>query len=190
MYKRSEDRLIVASLKDQLSFLIEGANVDRYHTRPGIRSNKVGHHSHGVVMLMWLVSDGQVSAKALMAAGSHDLAEQVTSDVSSPAKRMLGIRKQLQDTEDKVLGYMGFKFDLTPEEDNWLSLADLFNQIMYYCDEAALGNKYVHVMMTRTCEYVEADLRLEPHQRNVFDALVELYKENTADGPSFDCYYR
>lgn len=180
-----------ASVKDQLSFLIEGANVNRYHTRPGIRNNTVGHHSHGVVMLIWLVSNGMASAKVLMAGGSHDLAEQVTSDVSSPAKRMLGIREKLQQTENRVLEYFGLKFELTPEEANWLALADLFNQIMYYCDEAALGNKYVHVMMQRTCAYVQQDLKLEQHQEDIYFALVELYKEATTNGgPEFDCYYR
>ena len=88
-------------MKEKLQFIMEGGSVLRYHTRPGIRTDTDAHHMHGVAVLCSLLAgtDAQgrsgASASLLLAALTHDLAEQAASDMSAPSKRALGLRDML-----------------------------------------------------------------------------------------------
>lgn len=182
------------TMKERLSFVIEGNNTIRYHTRPGLRPNTIGHHSNNVVLLTYLITDGQASAKLLMAAATHDLGEQVVCDVSSPAKRLLAIQALLKEAEQKVLASHGFLFELTADEQFMLGVADLFELLMYCCDEIALGNKYVNLIAQRSVDYIKSelskDVRFTSTMYNVYINLIEIYLENKDDDPKFDVFYR
>ncbi len=189
-------------MKDIIQFISEGGAVERFHSRPGIKPNTDAHHSHGVALLCALLSppDEQgrstVSASLLMAALTHDLAEQVSSDVSAPAKRLLGVRQQLHDLEQGELRKYGLDYEqyLTPEEAVILSLADCFDGLLYCCRELALGNRNVLLVWRKFCSYVDiltGDVSLATALRanQMYESIKLIYQEvRNEAGPSFDVF--
>ena len=140
----------------------------------------------------------QASIDLIMAALTHDLAEQLASDVSAPAKRLLGIREQLHDLEsDELADYdLNYEQHLTADEAVILKLADCFDGMLYCCRELALGNRNVMLIWRRFAEYattitagpslpIEVSLRASV----MFESIKEIYHETISTaGPSFDVF--
>lgn len=199
-------RIGAASMKDLLQFIMEGGSVVRYHTRPGIKPDTDARHSHGVAMLCSILAGSGpedkrhtlASSTLLMAALTHDLAEQKTGDMSAPAKRALGMGEALGAFELEELRKYNLEYErfLDEEERTILKLADCFDGMMYCCREAALGNRNVRLIWTRYCEYVVTLTSAEPapldlvlRASNMFESIKEIYKEVTStSGPDFDVF--
>lgn len=192
-------------MKEVLQFISEGGSVVRYHTRPGIKPDTDAHHSHGVLMLASLLAGKderghtQASATLLMACSTHDLAEQYTGDVSSPAKRALRIGKYLSEVESaKLTEYeLNYEQHLTPDEAVILKLADCFDGMVYCCRELALGNRNALLIWRRYCSYAttissdESPLPIEIALRasTMFESIKEIYHEVLSpEGPNFDVF--
>ena len=196
------------TIKEQIFFLQEGGWVERFHTRSGIKPDTDAHHSHVVAMLCYMLTAAEISdeitempsAHLLMAALTHDLAEQVASDVSSPTKRLLNLGDRLGRVENGVLGVFGFDFKelLTIEEKHILSLADSLAGLLYCAHEAALGNKLIRVPGIKFLRYVSEtylecapanDLIKRKRVHDVVTAVTEIYKESCREaGPCWDCF--
>lgn len=172
-----------------LSFISEGAAVERFHSRPMLQRVTDGHHSHGVAMLCYVLTEGAPSAELLMAALVHDLAEQAASDVSAPAKRAMGIREQLGQFESAVLGRFALRFDtqLTPAEKRILSIADQFEGMLSCCRERALGNKFVDLMFSKWVRWTSEE-NLTEWEREVAEAILALWQKAAGGGPDFDVF--
>jgi 5'-deoxynucleotidase YfbR-like HD superfamily hydrolase len=190
-------------MKELLQFIMEGGSVVRYHTRPGIKPDTDAHHSHGVAMLCSILagerSDGGTRARAelLMAALTHDLAEQLASDVNANTKRVLGVAAELGALEDGELQRRGLSYFwlLSEEERAILHLADLFDRMLYCCRELALGNKNMLLIWRNTCRDVARacagtdHLELSLRACTVYEAIKEIYHETIGpSGPSFDVF--
>jgi 5'-deoxynucleotidase YfbR-like HD superfamily hydrolase len=193
-------------VKEVLQFIQEGGSVVRYHTRPGIKPDTDAHHSHGVAMLCEILSGrtnnssaaAQASANLLLAALTHDLGEQLTGDVSSPAKRFLGLGNRLKVAESEVRDKYNLNIEtqLTREEQIILNIADAFDGMMYCCRELALGNKNMLLVWRRFCDYAETfsadeNLPIDVALRasNMYEAIKEIYHEVTSPGgPDFDVF--
>lgn len=191
-------------MKAVLQFISEGSVVQRYHTRPGIRPDTDGAHSFGVSMLCSLLAgkgpDGRTDASCtlIMAGLTHDLGEQRASDVSAPAKRLLGIRDQLHAVEAEALQIYDLDYEqhLTTTEAVILKLADCFDGMLYCCRELALGNRNVMLIWRRFCSYAlqissDESLPIEVGLRAscMFESIKEIYHEVTSpSGPEFDVF--
>lgn len=191
-------------MKELLQFISEGSSVERYHTRPGIKPDTDGRHSHGVLMLASLLAGTngngmtRASAALLMACATHDLAEQWASDVSAGAKRAVpGLRELVGGAERGKLAEWGLDYHarLSDEEDVILRLADQFDCLLWCTRELALGNRNAMLVWRRTCAAVESlavdtvsfDLSLRASQ--VYEAIKEICQEATGPtGPNFDVY--
>lgn len=183
---------------------MEGGSVVRYHTRPGIRPDTDAHHSHGVAMLCSLImppqEDGRTSASTnlLMAALTHDLAEQFASDVSSPAKRALDLGDRLWRVEQEVLDRYNLSYErhLSHDEKIVLRLADGLDMLMYCCRELALGNRNALLIWRRACSYIETFQPPEVHDQAIALRAIEIYNDiksiyhevTSAGGPDFDIF--
>lgn len=196
----------MATLKHRLQFISEGGAVVRNHTRMGIKQNTDAHHSHGVAMLCSILAGEspvtghtEASSTLLMAACSHDLAEQVASDVSTPAKSLMGIGMLVADVERGYLARYGVEYEslLTTEEALILSLADQFDYMLYLCRELSLGNRNVLLPWHKKIAYLEnhyfkeADTSAELTTRSyaMYRSIIEIFKETQSEnGPSFDVY--
>lgn len=169
---------------------MEGSRVERFHTRPLLKPDTDGRHSHGVAMLCYLLTEGDPSMLLLLAALLHDLGEQVAGDVSSPAKRLTGIAKLLKQIEEKTITFHGFShLKLTEEEATILYLADQFDGMLTCCRERAMGNKLVDLPMMRWMYYMD-HTPLTEKVRELDRAIREVWQEakNNVHGPQFDCF--
>ena len=139
-----------------VKFLLDGSQVRRFHTVPTVQVNTVGHHSHGVAMLAWGITQGQASAALLMAALTHDLGEQVIGDIPSPTKRALGPigMEAINEMEDRTLRSAGYAFPLTAVENNILKLADCLDGMLFCIGERILGNRNIEVVFIRFASYI------------------------------------
>lgn len=194
-----------ANLKELLQFISEGGSVIRYHTRPGIKPDTDAHHSHGVAMLCSILagSSGETgctlaSVNLLMAALTHDLAEQKVGDMSAPAKRALGIRDLLQDFEsDELKAYwLDYNQHLTEDEAVILKLADCFDGMLYCCRELALGNRNALLIWRRYCTYVTSitaggmlPIGISLRASMMFESIKDICRETVSnEGPNFDVF--
>jgi len=89
-------------MRKTLQFIINGSEVKRFHTLTTLQTETVGHHSHGVACFTLLL-DPDASRQLLLAALFHDLAEQYTGDIPSPAKREYGIGDQVDKLERRLM---------------------------------------------------------------------------------------
>lgn len=194
------------TLKQRLQFISDGGAVVRNHTRMGIKPNTDAHHSHGVAMLCSILAGEspltghtEASSTLLMAACTHDLAEQATSDVSTPAKHIMGISDVVSKTERGYLSRYGVEYEssLTTDEALILSLADQFDYMLYLSREVALGNRNAMLPWRKKLAYLDKHVfdALDPQPAvilrayNVYSAIKAIFEENTShDGPSFDVY--
>lgn len=170
----------------QVRTLFDGSAVKRFHTVPTVTENTVGQHSHGVAMFCMLLEDGKPSAALLMKALTHDLAEQYTGDVPSPAKRALGIRKEFGEVEEQLLATVDFSIEVTPHEEVVLKLADCADGMLFCARERMYGNKskMIKAAYKNYCSYVETimhELENSPftaRAHRVFAGVQAIWKEN------------
>jgi 5'-deoxynucleotidase YfbR-like HD superfamily hydrolase len=181
-------------LRKRLQFILEGGLVQRFHTRPSLKPNTVAHHGNGVALLcaqLWLGDYGCLPRPhLLLAAATHDLAEQVTSDISAPAKRLLMLRDHLQIIENVALAEhsMNYHDMLTEEEQDVLGWADLFDAMLHCCHEVALGNKMMMLPYKRMRGYVqEIYPTMTVTAIEIYMAVQEIMQEYREE-PQYDCY--
>jgi 5'-deoxynucleotidase YfbR-like HD superfamily hydrolase len=147
----------------QLEFIFSGSDVKRYHTVTTLTTETVGHHSHGVAMLC-LVLQPEAGVNLLKAALYHDLAEHITGDIPSPAKRLYGIGEQVSELENKLLISAGLTTpELTEAEARTLKLADLAQGALFCLREVERGNR---TLLTVTQRYLAYYDKLSPETFN------------------------
>jgi 5'-deoxynucleotidase YfbR-like HD superfamily hydrolase len=139
-----------------LQFVRAGAAVRRFHAVHTLQTETVGHHSHGVAMLCYTLAEGTPSAELLLAALTHDLAEQIYGDIPAPTKRALNISAACAQLEDDALASRGLQFDLTLDERRILKLADLLDAMGFCVRERQLGNQLMAPIYARYRAYFDA----------------------------------
>lgn len=138
----------------QLDAIIAGGQTKRYHTVHTIKENTVGQHSYGVAMLCWLLQEGEPSAVLIMAALTHDVAEQWTGDMPAPAKRALGIRTSFAEVEANCLASLHLDWQLDANDSLVLKLADSMEGLLFCITERRLGNVGIQTVYENFNHYV------------------------------------
>ena len=162
-------------MKDQLGFLVDGANVRRYHTIPTLIPETVGHHSHMVALLVFMLVENP-SKNLIFAALVHDLAEHQTGDIPSPSKRRFGIGEQVNEVESILLEESGWGYEeLTNAECRALKIADLAQGAMYSAEEILRGNSRMKSVFDRYISYAE-DLMLCGAETELFNQIKDMLK--------------
>lgn len=162
-------------MQQQLEFFQAGSEVIRYHTVTTLVTETVGHHSHGVAMLCFLL-DPCVRREVILGALFHDLAEHQTGDIPSPAKRQYGIGEQVSGLEDRLLRSVGLAMpDLTPDETRLLKLADIAQGALFCAREISLGNSRLRLVFDRYLSYAEQMILVGREQR-LFNLIKEQVK--------------
>lgn len=163
-------------MKTALNFVLNGAEVVRYHTVHTLQRETVGHHSHGVACLA-LVLDPDASRELLMAALLHDLAEQHTGDIPSPAKREYGIGEQVDRLERRLIGEAGLVYPRLTEHDALtLKLADIAHGALFCVREMSLGNRRLRAVYDRYMSYAQ-QLPLKGDAWELFHIIGEMRRE-------------
>jgi 5'-deoxynucleotidase YfbR-like HD superfamily hydrolase len=149
-----------------------GSEVLRYHTKTTLVKETVGHHSHGVAMLVLMLRP-EASSRLLHAALTHDLAEHITGDIPSPAKRKYGIGEQVNTYEEDLLRDAGLAMPLlTTEEERLLKLADVAHGALFCAREISMGNRRMREVFETYLSYAE-QLGLAGAEKELFNLIKE-----------------
>ena len=160
-------------MKDTLKFILAGTEVTRYHTVKTLERETVGHHSHGVACLVWLLNPG-ASRELLLGALFHDLAEHQTGDIPSPAKREYGIGEQVDRLERRLMRGAGIDYPGLSEADaRTLKLADIAQGALFCVREMSLGNRRMVVVYDRYVSYANQML-LVGREKELFNIIEEI----------------
>lgn len=143
------------SLTDRIAFVRNGMSVRRYHQYHTAEIDTVGKHSAGVALFIHLINP-DASKHLIMAALAHDLGEQITGDVPSPAKKLLSqtANIELKTLEANLLADHNFSFLLTPAERALLKIADCFDGLAFCVEEAERGNKSLAKVAATYASYI------------------------------------
>lgn len=170
--------MIPAHLYKDIEFIRLGGLTKRYHTKHVIHENTVGHHSFGVAWLVQML-DPACRKELILAALAHDLAEQVTGDISSPTKRRFPvIADMISALEGEVLEEHGchFEVQLTTPEKRILKMADCMDGMLYCISERSLGNISIMLVYQRYLTYVN---ELNPRGRE-YEVLCVIRRQMEA----------
>jgi len=163
-------------MKEQLQFLLDGANVKRYHTVTTLVSETVGHHSHGVALLACMLSKEAPSLNLVFACLTHDLAEHETGDIPAPSKRKFGIGELVNDLEAQLLESSGWAPEsLTPYEERILKLADIGQGALFCVEEIQRGNSKMRIVFDRYISYAESMILIGT-EKSFFNHIKEMVK--------------
>jgi len=160
-------------------FLSRGRAVTRFHTETVLRPQNIGDHSFGVAWLCWYLSSGNPSARLLMAALAHDMAEHATGDMPSPTKRRLQLSEAFADIEADVMASHGmpdFEDALTEAEKATLKRADLIDGLMYCLRERQMGNTQLRAAYFNFARYY-ASLPSDPVGDHLVKVIGDLYEQ-------------
>lgn len=148
--------------KHRVSLLLEGGDVQRFHTMPTLQRDTVAGHSHGVAMFCWMIYDEaglSVPKNLLLSALTHDLAEAKVGDVPAPTKRALNIRSSLGAVEDAVLDTAQMGFTLQRTEELVLKIADVLDGYLFCISELHMGNKRIMPALVNFRGYLVTNLQ-------------------------------
>ena len=169
------------SLMRRIEFIRCGGLTKRYHTKSTIRENTVAHHSFGVAWMVYLLHEGLPRPEVLLAALSHDLAEQVTGDISSPTKRKFPmLAEMVQSMESELLEEhrLNFEYGLQMWEARILKMADCMDGMLFCVNEAELGNFSIIPVYKRYCQYV-MNMTPQGKEMEVYMTISELMEDIT-----------
>lgn len=160
-----------------LVFIYSGARVKRFHTASTLQQQTIAEHSFGVAWLCEWLTGGKASKDLILAALSHDLAEQLTGDIPSPAKRSLGIQEVVGHREATILQNNNIDYEsrLTGTELRVLKLADALDGMVFCVHEHTLGNKAMRQIFNRFKTYVKEAVT-EEHKDKVLLLLTNFDK--------------
>lgn len=185
MYERQGQRTVG---KQELMFLLFGRSVRRFHTVPMLEGVTLAQHQFGVAWLCWLLTQGEgCRVDLIMAALTHDMAEQLWGDMPAPAKRLLNADQQFSKAEQATLEENDMFFWLSETEKAILKIADYMEGMLSCIHERRLGNRYVEIIYQRRFRQYVIDYE-QTYRRNLtnsqsarikvlFNALDELWKE-------------
>jgi 5'-deoxynucleotidase YfbR-like HD superfamily hydrolase len=120
----------------------EAADVVRYHTKRVHRSQSIGAHSFGIMLLLNQVAPDARKA-VFVAAMHHDLPELITGDIPAPIKKMHDALGPLMDDIESGLAPLFRDCGLTPMEERLLKWADRMELVLWCLEEVRMGNTYL-----------------------------------------------
>jgi len=136
--------------------------VTRYHQHTLLKTENVAEHTFGLINILMIMTDRQITSKLLMAAMTHDQGEYVSGDIPSPIKHGLGVEfKDLLNTiEDKAMHdiHGGTWEELSEWEYLLLKTADNLDGLLKCIEEKRMGNYTIEFIGDKYAEYLEAQL--------------------------------
>lgn len=157
-----------------LNFIFRGAKTKRFHTADTLTTQTVGEHSFGVAWLVILLNP-QARKELILAALSHDLAEHIVGDVSSPAKRAYpALKGAVATAEDTALSLAGLNYEkgLADCEARVLKYADLLEGMLFCIRERKMGSTVVNEIYKRFRQYAMEVSGLPPHAEELLSIIT------------------
>ena len=160
-------------------FAVKMAVARRFHTHNVLRQETLGHHSHGVAVLLHILRP-DASKELLVAALLHDLAEGEFGDLPGPTKRLLGIREQVAALEARELLDNDLPMPpLTTEETAALKFADAAHGSLYCLEELRRGNVDLRKPLRNFVSWLRPVLDSELELTFYISKEAEKYEDDT-----------
>ncbi len=135
-----------------------GNRVKRFHTVDTLVGETVGHHSANMAILCVLLSEDKPSVALLMAALTHDMAEQFTGDIPATAKWASDPLKEALDAMERRFDRYWFNSSpLTPRECKVLKQADMLDLCFKALEEINMGNNQFRPILARGIDYLRTN---------------------------------
>lgn len=127
---------------------LNGFGVRRFHTIPHVVTQEtVGHHTAGVMAIIFCLYDQDPPLRLVRAALYHDVSEWVTGDIPATAKWDFPALKEASErAEEEVMGAAGLELVLDLEEAHVLKFADMLSLVIKAHDEVLCGNSFMLVV--------------------------------------------
>lgn len=153
--------------------LRQGTAVTRFHTRPRIRQETVGHHTCNVCHILMLL-EPDCRKELLVAALIHDVPEGFTGDTPAPAKwASEALNTALKRAEEAYYEAIGLELPkLHPYEKTLLKAADMLDLAFSSLEELGMGNTSAKELIENAQEYITS-LNLYEHHMEIVLNLVE-----------------
>lgn len=171
------------------SFIFNGGQSKRFHTVETIKPQNIADHSFGVAWFCELLTGGRARKPLIMAALAHDLAEHMTGDIPSPAKRAMGLGEKFHNHEMELIKKAGlghYFMELTSGEELTLKLADMLDGCQFCIRERRMGNLNVEIVFGRFYSYatdifttkkVEAETSFTYDEATAENIIRDIYAE-------------
>lgn len=162
-------------LLKKVGLLRNGGNVKRWHTKPIIGENTVGHHSFGALSLLLLLHP-EPTLTLIKAIAWHDMGESEMGDVPSPA---LWADPEYNAAytagEQKVLDRIGVRMGLlSREEQAWLVGVDKLDAFLFVREQIALGNHNMYATYNLLLDWFAQKMELPREITALVDELREI----------------
>jgi 5'-deoxynucleotidase YfbR-like HD superfamily hydrolase len=120
--------------------ILHSGDVVRFHNHVGIDKQKTAEHQWGVALIVeHIYPEG--SKTLLLAALTHDAAEYYIGDIPAPVKwDNPELKKTLHEMERRWEEQNGVHFDLAPEEQMVLKMADTLEGMWFCVHQVRMGN--------------------------------------------------
>ena len=167
-------------MKAMLEFITRGAKTKRYHTTDTLTSQTVGEHSFGVAMLVYMLAARKPSWYLMMTALTHDLAEHVVGDVSSPTKRRFPELKRCVDHAEEIelaKFHLNYEHLLEKDEHRIFKLADNLDGMLFCVREKRFGNKAISEVWLNYTSYVSKLQPFSDDEEQIIKAITQLWGE-------------
>lgn len=130
--------------------ILEGGQVQRFHTKRTHRPYTVAEHSWRMAMLLRHLLPG-APPRLIWAVLSHDIAERWVGDVPATVKWYSpDLKLAMAQVEEHVEKRLGIAYDLPMDEAAWLHAIDLLDLYLFCVEERMLGNSTLE-QVERTC---------------------------------------
>ncbi|TXH54316.1 MAG: HD domain-containing protein [Desulfurellales bacterium] len=184
-----------------IDFIFNGGATKRYHTWPVLHNQRIDSHSFGVAMLVARMAlsanleDGEgLSVPLLMAALTHDLAEQIVGDMPAPAKRNMSalldmeysdFRAKWGEMETQILEQNAQDWDhlISEKQRRWLKLADAMEGAIFCARERAMGNGMMAPVFANFRSYIRELLLAneEPAVMEIVNYIDDMWEQVNAN---------
>lgn len=125
---------------DKIILKRAGGRVTRGHTNDTTKQQSNGEHTYNMECLIDDLHPNP-SAELYKAIRNHDVAEAITGDVPSTAKRRWpSIKQMLNDAEEELVKEWGLAVKITEDDLKWLKAVDKLEYFLYCQEEVARGN--------------------------------------------------
>lgn len=135
--------------------------VNRYHQHTLLRSENVAEHTFGLLNLLMVMTDQQITAKLLLAAIKHDMGEYVSGDIPSPVKHNLPVEGQMYIDALEDFGVTEIHANeegLSEWEALLLKSCDLLDGLLKCVEEKRMGNYTIESIGEKYAEMLNAKL--------------------------------
>jgi 5'-deoxynucleotidase YfbR-like HD superfamily hydrolase len=142
---------------ENLSEILRGGTIKRYHTLEIIGEQSVASHSWGVAIIVEYL-DPEINKNTVLKALTHDVAELSTGDIPAPVKweefELVQALKQIEQKYEQKLGVAKYSRHMSQKEKSLFKQADMFELLFFCVRQRRLGNANMNIVFSNGIEFL------------------------------------